>query len=77
VQLTHLEDTGESEHQPPSRTNQEHRRDVQPERDRRVGDHDERPDAEGFAERRESLGEGEEAGVDDGADLPGQVSAEA
>lgn len=66
---THFENASKGKHQPSCRSDEEHRRDVQPERHAGVAYHDQRAYPQEFAERSHSFGKRDEAGVDDGADL--------
>lgn len=64
---THLENTSQSQNQSRTSTNEEDGGDVERERDRGVGGEDEGSDSGDGVERLESLGEGKDASVDDGA----------
>jgi len=65
---THLEDTSQGQNQSRASSDQEDGGDVERERDGSVGGEDERSDSGDGVERLESLGEGKDAGVDDGTD---------
>jgi hypothetical protein len=67
--MTHLEHPGKGEDKSARGTDEEDGRHVQPERHSCIGDHDDRSDSHEFAERRKALGERQETGVDDRANL--------
>jgi hypothetical protein len=62
---TYLEDTSQCEHKAARSTDEEDGSDIEAERDKRVGAHNEESDAGKLAEWFETLGEREEARVDD------------